>query len=710
MKMTNPAGFLPCLFLVMGAVTATVVQAAALEEVVVTAQYRKQNLQNVPVSVTAFTAKDIRQAGIEDTQDFVNLTPNMTLDDSFTLGNTFLQVRGVSQINNADSPMAIVVDGVPENNQKQFKQDLYDVQRISVLRGPQGALYGRNAIGGAINIVTKAPTNDFQGHFTLGAGNGGLRRVVGAVSGPIVPGKVLFRVAGEFKKFDGLIENNFLHKKVDFYTDRDVRGKLLWNATDNLTVDLRLAYSHNNGGCCWDTFIVNPNWNPLGSINPNRDQFNAPYSNVLGKTTNMDTVNGTMKVDWDTNLGKFTYVLDYTEVYEKYFADLDFTSGISTSLSSVLGVGLGQSQKLNVGMLSHELRWTSPNDRRLRWIAGLYYLGTDRALNTTAYLDVPGTTPVFSPAGFIPFLRVKEHNHNHAWAVFGQVDYDLMDDLSLTLGLRYDSDHRRHFGLSPVVTNPSKTFSDLQPRAVLTKHWTGDVLTYASFSRGFRSGGFNSPSTGSTEFKAETLNNYEIGLKSKWLDNRLLLNAAAFYSQDHNFQFFFIDVTTASQIISNIDDVDIYGGELELQALLTPNWDLFGSFGYTHTRIQKSSKRPQDVGNHTPKNQLYTFNVGTQYTMPLVNNLSAVFRIAYERRGKKYWHPDNLNPMASFGLLNGRVSLDGQHFSLVVWARDILNKRFWEDYNASAFSGLPFGDLGFLSRGRTFGANISYRF
>lgn len=153
----------PFIGLMLGVAAPHCTLADVLEEVVVTAQYREQRLQDVPASVTAFTEQGIIDAGITSTQDFVNLTPNMTLDDSFTYGNTFVVVRGVTQVNNADSPIAIVVDGVPQNNQKQFKMDLFDVERIEVLKGPQGALYGRNAIGGAVNIVTKQPTNVYEG-------------------------------------------------------------------------------------------------------------------------------------------------------------------------------------------------------------------------------------------------------------------------------------------------------------------------------------------------------------------------------------------------------------------------------------------------------------------------------------------------------------------------------------------------------------------
>ena len=180
------------------------------EVVVVTSQLRMQSLQEVPVAVTAFNEKRIERAGIKSSQDFVDLTPNVSLDDSFTYGNTFISIRGVSQINNADSPVAIVVDGVPQNNQKQFKMKLFDIQRIEVLKGPQGSLYGRNAIGGAISIITKPASDILEGFANVTIGNGGLFEVSGGISGPIVEDTLMYRVAGSFLTKDGLIDNTFL--------------------------------------------------------------------------------------------------------------------------------------------------------------------------------------------------------------------------------------------------------------------------------------------------------------------------------------------------------------------------------------------------------------------------------------------------------------------------------------------------------------------
>ena len=714
------AGVLCCL------PTITAYAQTQLEEIVVTAQYREENLQDVPVAVTAFTAEEIVRAGIESTQDFVNLTPNMTLDDSFTVGNTFVQVRGVAQINNADSPVAIVVDGVPQNNQKQFKQELFDIERIEVLKGPQGSLYGRNAIGGAVNIVTKAPSNNLEGAITAGVGNGGLVKVNGVISGPIVEDTLMFRLAAAYKDFDGVVDNTFLGTEVDFFETQDIRGRLLWNITDTFSADLRLAWSDTDGGCCYDTFLFNAATgtapNPLGLPNPDNNNYQEPAMNILGRTDVLESQEATLKLTWETAGGELNYIFNDTSVDEDYFADLDFTDGVDTSLGFFftnfffggMPVAADQQQLLSVDLQSHEIRFTSADDQRLRWIGGVYFLDTERSLATIGGFDFAPTTPTFDRSQFsgIAFVNLFEDNDNEAWAAFGQLEYDINDTTELTLGLRYDRDERNHNGAvigTPVTTQRSRTFSDVQPRIVLTKRWSEDALTYLSYSRGFRSGGFNGPAVASQPFEEETLDNFEAGLKSTWLDNTVQVNGALFYAQSDNFQFFFVDLITASQVISNIDEVEMLGFELEIQTLIKEGWTAYGTLGITDSEIEKSVARPQDEGNRTPKNQKFSFNVGTQYVFPINSNLDGRIRVDYERRGRKYWHPDNQNSMNPFGLLNLRFGLEAERWSVTAWGKNVTDTEYWHDYNAAAFSG-AFGDIGFLARGATYGIDFGYRF
>jgi outer membrane receptor protein involved in Fe transport len=214
--------------------------ASSLEEIVVTAQKRAERLQDVPIQVNVFSEQAIADAGIRSTQDFVSYVPNMTFDRADTYRNSFVVIRGLTQITNADSPLAVVVDGVPQNDQKQFNMRLFDIDRIEVLKGPQGTLYGRDAIGGAVNIVTRAPTQELSGFGEVSYGNGSATQATGGLSGPLGSDKVLFRLSADYLTDDGRINNTYRHDKSD-YVDYDytVRGRLNVAPTDSLKLDFR---------------------------------------------------------------------------------------------------------------------------------------------------------------------------------------------------------------------------------------------------------------------------------------------------------------------------------------------------------------------------------------------------------------------------------------------------------------------------------------
>ena len=178
---------------------------------------------------------------MRDYNDFVALTPNVSLVEAESVGQSFLTIRGLTEVRNGQAPVAFVVDGVQESSNRQFTQALFDLDSIQVLKGPQGALYGRNASGGAIVITTKQPTNDYQGYVQVGGGSGGTSEAQGVISGPIVKDQLLFRLAGSFTDRTGYFENTYLDEKADPYEDATVRGLLKWTPIEGLTADLRLA-------------------------------------------------------------------------------------------------------------------------------------------------------------------------------------------------------------------------------------------------------------------------------------------------------------------------------------------------------------------------------------------------------------------------------------------------------------------------------------
>jgi iron complex outermembrane receptor protein len=603
----------------------------------------------------------------------------------------------VAQINNADSPVAIVVDGVPQNSQKQLRMELFDVERIEVLKGPQGALYGRNAIGGAINIVTRAPADELGGWVQVGAGSGNLREASGAVSGPIVEDRLLFRLSGAYKDADGNIENVFLRERVDFLESKDLRARLMILPSDALTIDLRGSFSDIDGGAVMDASM-----DPTLTGNANREVL--PRSDILGSSAR-EISDATVKIDWRGAVGTLTAITGYTDLTEDYFGDLDFCNPVDCP-NGIFGLGpqADQAQQLDVTLLSQEVRLASPDEQRLRWIVGGFYLSTKRDLDTIAHLLIPGIPG-------IPLISNAEENDNEAYSAFAQVDYRLTDRTTLGVSLRYDRDEREQTNASdPARPTRSTSFSDVQPRIVIDHKLSDDNLVYATYATGFRSGGFNG--VGGRSFDAETLQNFEIGYKSTWWDERLRLNTAVFRSRSADYQFFYIDFAQGgAQVIDNLDEVEFTGAEIEWQAQATRYWTLLGAIGVLDSDIKSFDPNltvPAERGNRTPKTQKSTFSFGSQLEIPL-GELTATVRVDYGRWGNKYWHPDNVDVRDPVNMLDLRVSVGNEQWTATAWGRNVLDEFYWQDFNALEF-GAPGIDLGSPSSPDTYGVEVRYRF
>lgn len=676
----------------------TDVQAGTLETVTVTAQGRSQQLQQVPIVVKTFSAAQIEKSGIVSTQDFINLTPNVSFDHSFTFSNSFITIRGVSELNNADSPVAVVVDGVPQNNQKQLKMNLFDIQRIEVLKGPQGALFGRNAIGGAITIETRQPTNSPEGFVNVEGGNGGAATVSAGVSGPIVDDKVLFRAVGESERSGGLIDNVFLKQKVDAIRHNDtLRGKVLIIPTEGLRLDLRANANDYSGGATYDSIV------PSGKAN----DIEQPRSNILGRTTG-HSADFSVRAEYALAGGTFAATTAYTSLGERYRGDLDFSNPVDNP-GGFLGLGfqVGQGQNLGVKIGSQELRFTSDDNLPFRWIFGGLAINTRRDLETRAFIDTDGSRAQFDDRSKV-LLDRYEHNNNNAYSVFGQVEQDLFGSATVALGLRYDRDQRHQVDEVGGTADRAGTFSAVQPKVTFTERFTKDVIGYLTYSTGFRSGGFNAPGLG--DFRPEKLSNYEVGVKSTLVARTLFLNASAFYANSRDFQYFYTNAATGAQLINNIDRVHIRGVDIDFQWLAFKGLQFDGGIGTTDSKINRNALQPDTVGNYTPKASPFKVNIGAQYSTTLAG-LNAYGRLDVEERSRRYWQINNADVQRSLTLLNARVGLSEGHdrWSAHLFVKNLTNRRYYEDFNPAAYSGLGYA-IGSLAEPRQFGGGVKFRF
>jgi len=715
--------------------TATNPQSSENGDIVVIARGRTEELQKSPASITAFSSKQIDDARIKDVSDFIALTPNISIVKSQSAGNSFVTVRGISQVRNGESPIAVVVDGVQQISPRQFTSDLFDVQQIEVLRGPQGALYGRNAIGGAIVITSKQPTNDYHFDADLSAGNGSDYRAEAAISGPIVQDKLLFRIAGSFHNFGGLLHDVYLGDTVDWMHDRNIRGELKAFLTDTLTAEVKASYTDTHA--IGDQYQYQPAkfasptscfldpTNPFGGPTPDADSVSRRFCmNNRGHNTR-SIAEASLKLQNTADWGTITNVLSAVEVKENLTGD-QFPY---TASRNVFGTDGTQTQYEVDKSIQDDFRIASPSTNRFRWMVGAYYLYTNRFISTTTgqdnglgVIDIYHT-PQYGSAINPTLTFLADNNHNNAYAFFGDLSYDLTDTLEATAAIRYDHDHRHQIidpqssagvpagctGGSMSACDRNANFSKAQPKFTLNYKPTGNLTLFADWGIGFRSGQFNQAGAASAAdlpavfdlTKAESASTAEAGFKASLLGGKLHISATGYNTIDKNpFYFVFVGAVGA-QILVNIDKVHLYGGEVEIDLTPTKGLDLFGSYGYTHSEIKKFAFNTADVGNWAPYIPRDSGTVGVQYRFPVTDDYNIFTRADLEHHGKQYWDPENATARSAFELVNLRAGLETANgkYSLTGFVSNLTDKK----YNAEFVSG------GFVqpAEPRTFGVELS---
>lgn len=696
-----------------------------LTEVVVTARLRSESLQEVPMAVDAFSAKTLEDAGVKDYSDFVALSPNVSLVEAESVGQSFLTIRGLTEVRNGQAPVSFVVDGVQESSNRQFTQTLFDLDSVQVLKGPQGALYGRNASGGAIVITTKQPTNDFRGYVQAGGGSGGESDAQAVVSGPIIKDQLLFRLAGAFTDRTGFFENTYLNEKADPYEDVTLRGLLKWMPTDNLTADLRLAYSHTNGsslnyvyqGTLFDPqhpCFADPN-NPFGGPNPDPNHVVDTFcANNRGRDQR-DLREATAKFDYKLPGATLTGIFSYNTIKE-YTAGDQFPY---TASRNEFGVDGTQTQFFDIKNSSVEMRLTSDTQQALRWMFGGYFLRTSNftssadGVDNGEGIDRVEYDPVFNSATNPTTTWFADTDVDRVYAGFGNVSYNVTSALEASFALRYDKDEAsqtvdaRNTGGLPPGCSPapganctrSATFDRWQPKVSLKYQLTSDAQVYASWGQGFRSGLYNPYGTSVVAaaagivgvndlLPAELTDSYEVGFKTEWLDHTLRLNGAGFYTTVRGQQYFVFLGGIGAQILVSIDKVRIEGGELE--AIYSPirNLDLYASVGLSDSKIEQYALNPADVGNWAPYVPQTSENLGAQYRFPISRSLQVLTRADFIVKGAQYWDPENTGARNAVGLLNLRLGLedpDGK-WSVTATVDNATNKAYNAEFVLGGFA------------------------
>tara|TARA_R110002049_G_scaffold308127_1_gene511009 strand:+ start:2003 stop:4357 length:2355 start_codon:yes stop_codon:yes gene_type:complete len=669
---------------------------------------RTESIQSTPESVTALNSEGIESAGVSDVSSFATLVPNLKFNSAQAVGLNFITVRGIPQVRGGDAPLAFVIDGVTIPDPSLLSQELYDLALVEVVKGPQGALYGKNAIGGAINIYTKEPTNKMSNRVKFGVGNGGNLKAQFVSSGAIKEDKVFYRFSTQYKSFDGLLTNEFLNKKVDFSEDFNIRGQIKARVTNNFTVAATFQHFKIDGGATY--YSVNPTGTdgkfPGGVLNPNPSEGNnVIVANVLGRS-DMKNNYGNIKLDYNLKGAKLQSITSFNKVDRSTIGDLDFLE-----LD-----GLTQAEKIHTKTFNQELRLSNTNtDTKFDWSIGGFYqnIKKDVYQNGTTGVDFGGPD-AYDTADYV--------NETKTIALFGFGDYKITDKFTFSAGFRYDIDKFSQVDYL-FVTSSKRDNNEFQPKVSLSYQASKKVLLYANYGRGYRNGGYNADLTDlfNREFKDETSDNYEFGFKTTTWDDRLIFNGSVFSSKLTNQQQYILDLNTFIAGVYNYDETKIFGFELETRARLTNYLDIFASFGSSDAEIVKggttggtngtTTDNSKYNGNKTPFVPVSSFGIGLESSFNLTDSVKFNGFLNLDTTGKTYYHESNLakHTTDAYSLLDARIGFSYKNWKLDIWGKNLTDKQYYQEFSPGEFVGSP-DDVGWRGRPLSIGTSISLKF
>ena len=772
--------------------------SGALEEIVVTAAKRAESLQSVPTSITALTSAQLGSLKLDTPSDLVTQIPNLQVNGIVGEGSPLFSLRGVSMFDyslNQSSPIGSYIDEVYKGNFTLFGVELYDLERVEVLRGPQGTLYGKNTTGGAINFITKKPEFDTEGEAKVGFGNYNRQEASGFFNTVLVPDRVAVRLAVTYTKVDGFVQNVLPgHPDLEGVDEYGARLSILYKASDDLTFTIRASKSMQDPQ---NYAIIDGRLPPPASAaGPNPSACSTGGGGV-----------GCIGVYWRTNDGSYAGTpLSNYQVAQNYTprrrqdnsaAELtvDWAVSPSNKITSITSWDLGAlfnpegTDGSPYGIwkipyigsdrqVTQDLRLTSTGDSPLRYIVGAYYQheaiynSTENRIYTDPsfypnnnYQDCAASS--FGPgvgynAGVVINGACNYYNSfdqiRNSWAVYTDDSFKLSDLITLRAGLRYNHDNGiqknalnqlrgsdevpiANLGFfstlpgtgglqGPVEALPgspnynaivNQTRSQALHNTAVTGRagvdftLTPDALLYVNYSRGYRSAAFNSqflftPSDFTTVLP-ETLDSYEIGAKTSWLDHRLQVDGAVFHYQYKNQQIINV-YPTGQQPLINLGKSKIDGGEIEIVTRPVRSLTLRASAGFLSTDVQDGMLATGSIdGQQLPYAPKVSGTVAMDWEALTYSALALNVHFDANYNARQYLALPNEDAVAqgAYSLINGRLSLHskGEAWEVGIWGRNLGDKFYLT--NAVDVQGFGF-DYRHIGTPRMFGVDARYHF
>ncbi|MDP1570507.1 MAG: TonB-dependent receptor [Vicinamibacterales bacterium] len=672
--------------------------------VIVTAHKEPADAQAVPASVTAVTDRTIANAGIRIVSDAAIFAPNTIYTDFTARKTSNPRVRGIGS-SPGNPSVTTYVDGVPHLSSNSSSIELFDIAQIEFVRGPQSSLFGRNALGGIVNVTTARPDlTQWTGSFIAPFGDFGSREVRGSVSGPLGDQVAVGFSLGRQQR-EGFTTNAVTGNDVDFREGTFGKAQLLW--VPSATWETRLIYTgeRNRDGDYALTDLDNARRNPF---EVSRDFTGYTHRDI--HATTLQVRHEGPRVAFTSSTGLVRWVTDDT-------TDLDYTA---------VPLATRQNEEESV-QFTQEVRLASAANAPLRLSDAVQFKWQTGVVFFTQNYDQLAVNTI-SPFVLSPFINfpVAQTSPDAALddrgaAVFGQGTFTIHDRLALTLGARYDHE-RKEAALgtfyTPMIAPPTnvtaaQTFSDVSPQAALAYHFQPNRMWYVSASRGFKAGGFNPASpAGADVYDQERAWHLESGVKTTLLGGRLLVNTAVFHITWDNLQLNVPNPFVPGQFyISNVGSATSRGAEFELTARPRPGVDVFGSVGVTDARFGRGSlSMGVDVSDNTiPFTPDYTATFGTQLSRDLGRALSIYGRAEATFYGGFKYDDSNVEGQDAYSLANLRVGIRSRQLFVEGWARNAFDTRYVPV--AFPYQGFaPSGYVGETGRPRTIGVSVGVHF
>lgn len=743
----------------------------ALEEVLVTAQRRERGLQDSPIAVSAVTGDTLRAGNVLSYADLARSAASVTFTEGSPLDQE-LNIRGVVSVRidspTSDPSIGVFVDNVYVGRTGQLNTDFYDIERVEIIRGPQGVLLGKGVVGGAFSIVTAAPEREWGGEVSASYGKYNDQKIFGHVTGPLSE-SLSGRFSFQTQERDGFFRDILNDRDLENKSSTQVRAQLLYEPPEqDLSARLVLEYAQDDSnGIHRIGENINPDFAGLKSFSRGRavvaeargglgrDESLSTHPTYVGDTEPtsqfLDRENWALSLNVEKRLGEHLTLVSVTGYRDGSSGNLYSQTGIDprnpfnvADASVPLVFDSIVSEYEDFEQFSQEINLSYDNpESRIDWLVGGYYLTQDIQKNDIFVAHsqpaVPGTQ-IFAET-LSGESRWFNDGGTDTLAVFGQVGFAFTDQLKLTIGGRYTEDDKDGGvrGLSTrtgdffnpdstvALTPLSATFSEgegytasykeswdeFTPQAILEYNPGDGFMAYVNVAKAFKGGGFedtpSNPVAATISFDPETVTSYEIGAKVDFWDNRARVNAALYYMDYEDLQVTQTNADCLCNITDNAADAEITGLELEIQLALTRSLRLFAGGNYMDTEYVDfvDSLGNDNSGNRLQRTPDYTYNLGFDYSMDVGGRADALnLYMNYAYQGDFNWDPDNITEQDAYGLLDGRLSYHiNDDVTVSAYGKNILD----EDYRVFVINFFA-DEVASLGAPRTYGLELNVRF